>query len=78
MQQQATQRVLAEAAVLLLAPGGGLGEADLLGRAPGEGEFRRVLEQQDRPVDGLHAQADAWKWPASILSSLTFSFEKKR
>ena len=56
VQQQAAQRVLAEAAVLLLAPGGGLGEADLLGRRAGEGEFRRVLEHQDRPVGGLHAQ----------------------
>ena len=30
------------------------------------------------PSTACTRKADAWKWPASILSSLTFSFEKKR
>lgn len=53
--------MLAEAAVLLLPPGQGLGEADLLGRALGEEEFRRVLEHEGRSVDGLRAQGGRLK-----------------
>ena len=48
MQQQAAEGVLAETTVLLLAPSGGLGEADLLGCRPRERELRRVLDDEDR------------------------------